>query len=252
MATNLAKKIVILIIIGIGIFFFGIITVDERQNAIVKNVITKNESILTPGLHFSWPLIERVSYIFMNKRSGLLTMQVNFEIVTNVEVGAVVEWVVIEPKVYYAAIKNDTFSKGLAQKVKQVLDIRAKTTNLSTFNQLNNLLTDPQIETGLGIEIFKISPAELKVNEVEIVKSSDAINEKGNITIDNHNSVTQIESAYYQAQMIKTQTEIEQAKMFQPLEEKSPKFYSFFRKLQIYKTAAKSKKDMPPLEEIYK
>jgi hypothetical protein len=61
-----------------------------------------------------------------------------------------------------------------------------------------------------------------------------------------------LESAYYQAQILKTNTEIEQAKMYQSISNQEPRFYKYFRKLQMYKTNAKSKNDLPPLDELYK
>ena len=247
MAPNLAKKLVIISIMGIVFFIFGIINVDERQNAIVTNLINKKTQLLEPGLHFAWPFLDQTNYIFMNKRNALFTMKLDFADNKNVEVSTMVEWQVQKPLAYFAVVENDDFNKGLVDKVRQILEVRAKTTNLYTFNQLNNLLSQPVAFNDLGVSINRISPNELKLTAAPPLESANVLMPLPKLV-----KGLSIESAYYQAQMIKTKTEIEQAKMYQSLEGKEPRFYASFRKLQIYKTSAKSKQDMPPLDDLYK
>lgn len=251
------KKIVLLITLIISILLFGIISIDERQNVVVTNLVSKNKYTLTPGLHFVWPGIEQVNYIFMNQRDAEFTTMLTFDNNTNVEVSSVVLWKVVNPLVYFeqnSKLQITGFNKVLAQNVLQIVMTRAKSTNLSTFNQLNNLLSDELPLKDLGIIITSIAPNELRiVTPVSVAAPVKKIEASEAIKIDQPRIVQiPIESAYYQAQMIKTQAEIQQANMLQQLEEKDPKFYSYFRKLQIYKNSAKSKQDMPPLEDLYK
>ncbi len=241
-------------IIALIFFIFSIVNVDERQNAVATNVITNKYKVLKPGIHFVWPFINRIGYVFMNQRKAAVTVMLNFSEGQTVEAGMLVDWQVVDPVKYLEYAIADDFTKELTALVFKITASRVQSTNLSTFNQLHNLLSQPAYENDLGIVIIDILPNELNLvvkptAEVAPILTSLAVTESMPLEIDNSLA---IESAYYQAQLIKTQTEMEQARMLAPLEEDDPRFYMYFRKLQIYKDSAQSKQDLPELGSLYR
>lgn len=273
------KKLIVFLLVLFSFLSLGIIIVDERQNAVVTNVFSHKQQVLPKGLHFILPGIERVSYVFMNQREAAVTVMLNFNDTATVEAGILVVWHVTNPAKYLNYFIKDEFNKQLTEEVLRITASRVQSTNLSTFNQLHNLLVSPLYIEKLGIVITEILPNELSlISRPKTVAGSissnaeDAENVTKNessqnmpvveSTIDNSGYALRngsndgddlfiIESAYYQAQMIKVQTEIEQAKMLAPLQEKDQHFYNYYRELQIYKDSAKSKQDMPPLDKLY-
>ena len=246
MPTNYVKKIVVLVLLIIIILTLGTISIDKRENVVVTNIFTKKESVLTPGIHFTWPLVERVNYIFMNKREGLFTVNLPFNETSKAEISVAIQWQVINPQTYLSVYEN--FHKMLANKVTELLEIRIKTTDLSTFNQLNDLISDPLIANDLGIEIISISLNQLKIDSTNI-KIPAPINIESSVS---SRPQISIESAYYQAQMLKINTDLEQVQMYQSLSNVESSFYRFFRKLQVYKMNARSNDDLPPINDLYK
>lgn len=241
-------------IVALIFFIFSIVNIDERQNGVTTNMFTNKHKVLKSGIHFVWPFINRVGYIFMNQRTAAVTVMLNFSDGQTVEAGMLIDWQVVDPVKYLAYAVTDDFNKELTSRVFQITSSRVRSTNLSTFNQLHNLLSKPVYENDLGIVIIDILPNELNLvvkptAEVSPILAPIVTTESTTWKADNSLA---IESAYYQAQLIKTQTEIEQARMLAPLEEDDPRFYKYFRKLQIYKDSAQSKQDLPELDGLYR
>ena len=168
MVSSLIKKIVSVIIICIVILILGSVSIDARQNVVVTNMVTKKQYVLTKGLHFVWPAIEKVDYVFMNTREGLFTFSLPFNDNTNAQISVAIKWQVINPSVYL--LVRDDIHKKLADNVVDIVEARIKTTDISTFNQLNNLITEPIVDNELGIEILNIS-----LNQLKIESSNDKI-----------------------------------------------------------------------------
>ncbi len=246
MPTNYVKKIVVLVLLSIIILTLGTISIDERENVIVTNIFTKKELVLTPGLHFTWPMVEQVSYIFMNKRDGLFTVNLPFNDTAKAEISVAIQWQVLNPQTYLAV--NESFHKMLANKVTKIIESRIKTTDLFTFNQLSDLISEPIVENDLGIKIINISLNQLKVDPSSVKMPAQIITESSVV----YKPQISIESAYYQTQILKLNTDLKQAQMYQSLSNTESSFYRFFRKLQVYKMNARSKSDLPPIEDLYK
>ena len=246
------KNIILAFTVLLGIFMLGIVSVDERQSAIVTNLVNQKKDVLSTGVHFVWPLLEKVNYVFINERDAILTTNLVFSDNTSVIASSIICWKVTDPLVYFnngGRANDDGFNRDVANKIMQIVASRANSTNLSTFNQLNNLLLEPLKLDDIGVVINTIAPNELKLIESSpkstllLVKQTPMGNNANNLAI---------ESAYYQAQSIKTEAQIEQSKMLQHLATKDPKFYAYFRQLQMYKNSATSKQDLPPLQKLYR
>ena len=246
METSYVKKLIVLIILAVVILTLGVISVDSRQNVVITNMISKKESVLSPGLHFAWPMVERIDYVFMNKRDGLFSTNVVFMDKTKADVSVAIQWQVIDPQKFLSV--RDNFHKSLAQKIANIVDTRVNTMDLSTFNQLNDLITEPLVVNDLGILILNISLNQLKIVSINDKMLAESDIESAPIV----SSDSSIESAYFAAQMLKINTEIEKDKMYQALSDKESDFYSYFRVLQFYKMNVKKPEDLPPLDQIFK
>ena len=132
------RKIIILLALVLAILSVGLFTVDERQNAIIYNQISKNTKVDTPGLHFAWPVFERITYIFMNKRITAFDFPLKLSNKQNVELTAVVEWQVSNPQEYLnatVAMNHSGFNKALGAQVLNVIESQSHLTSLSELNK---------------------------------------------------------------------------------------------------------------------
>jgi len=253
------RKIVILLALILAILSAGLFTVDERQNAVVYNQVSKSSKVYSPGLHFAWPVFERVTYIFMNRRTTAFDFQLKLLNKQNVELTTTVEWQVSNPQEYLTAtllMNHSGFNKALGERVLQAIESQDHLTSLSELNKKSSLLNQVYLVNGLGVRVNSVEAIALKIEttnasvtsaKVLPIKESAAIAES---MIPNINQQA-IESAYYKSQSIKTEAEIEAANMYQKIQVKNPRFYDYFRKLQIYKSSAKSKQEMPQLDDLY-
>ncbi|HLX53927.1 MAG TPA: hypothetical protein VKR58_08295, partial [Aquella sp.] len=64
------------------------------------------------------------------------------------------------------------------------------------------------------------------------------------------NEDTNLESAYYQANLIKTKAKLDVDVINQSMQIKDPKFYEYFKTLKTYEQEAKTKADVPPLSQL--
>ncbi|MCX8515158.1 MAG: SPFH domain-containing protein [Burkholderiales bacterium] len=242
------KKIIITILIMLMLLIASETTVYERQMGVVVNQISHKNYILNPGLHIVLPLIETDSIIDLNPHNVVVTTNVALANKSNIEISVTGQWQVVDALKYYLATsKSNNFDQLIANNIMQVINNRANTTNLFTLNQLNNLLLAPVSLTQLGVVITSIT-----INQINLAALSSNARGASDNNVQSQPDTALIESAYYTAQEIKTQTGIEQAKMMEQIQNKDDKFFNYFRKLQVYKDSAKSKQEMPSLDQLYK
>lgn len=253
------RKVIILLALVLAILSAGLFTVDERQNAVVYNQVSKSSKVYSPGLHFAWPVFERVTYIFMNKRTTTFDFQLKLSNKQSIELTTAVEWQVSNPKEYLSRtilMEHSGFNKALGEQVLLIIESQDHLTSLSELNKKSSLLNQVYPFSSLGVRVNSATAIAVKIDsdtaslistKVPQVKESAAITQP---IVVNFNQQA-IESAYYKAQSEKTEANIEAANMYQKIQVKNPKFYDYFRKLQIYKNSAKSKQEMPQLDNLY-
>jgi DNA-binding protein Fis len=242
------KRIIIAILIMLMLLIASETTVYDRQEAVVVNQISHKSYVLTPGLHIVVPLLETITIIDLNPHNAIITTDVTLTNKSAAEISVTAQWQVTDALKYYVATsQTNNFNQLIANNIMQVVNNRVNTTNLFTLNQLNNLLLNPVALPKLGVVITNITINQISLATADNNESSNAI--ASNIS---NKDVYSIESAYYKAQEIKTQTGIEQAKMMEQIQNKDDKFFNYFRKLQVYKDSAKSKQEMPSLDQLYK
>lgn len=216
------KAIVVVLLLSLAVLCAALISVNEQQAVVVSNYLTKQQYVLGSGVHLVYPGIDKVDYIFMNPRHAVFTGVASLDDGSKVEIGVLVCWQVVNPLVYAAHVQNPSlankFKQDLVKHIANTINARAKFTNLSTLNQLDELLDDKEVMDQLGIVINSISINDLQsvVTESAAAKLHDK-QESGVIAAaplaeskvrELSSSTTVLESAYYQAHLIKLQADI--------------------------------------------
>jgi hypothetical protein len=98
----------------------------------------------------------------------------------------------------------------------------------------------------LGVSIDQVNLLNIKfIDEIPPPVKTDASTPKTS-----QSDVANLESAYYQASLIKSRTKLNVDVINQSMQIKDPKFYEYFKTLKTYEQDAKTKADVPPLSQI--
>lgn len=253
----------------ITVVFLGSFTVNTGETAIVVSKTHHNTYYNKPGLYFALPFFNTVNLIYMNNREAIVSLGLNSEsgnnyVKQNIESGnkqividLLVNWHVNSATDYFSVLQKNgqvDFNKNLVDNISNSLLRKIHGQNISSLNQLNSILNDAQIIKNLGVSLDSVNIVSVDFIDnasaaKAIVVDSDASNSTSHSILDMQNKM--IESAYYQAQMIKTDTEINQAMKYHQIETENPKFYNYFRLIDVYKTSSKDKLDVPAFNKLY-
>jgi regulator of protease activity HflC (stomatin/prohibitin superfamily) len=245
------KKLMILLLLLGVILLAGTFTVSERETAVVTSY-RHQQQVYPRGIHFAWPGISSVRCIYINERNSILTIPVKFSqpIESEMQVEVLVEWQVTQPIKYLnqlSQLGTLGLNNLLVEEVAKVL-AEAKLTDLNQFNQQNSLIHAPVNLASLGIRVDRIKITKLK-HLPRLLKTqlyTKPVKLEPQVV-----STQVIESAYYKVQMIKAQTEIDEENLYQQLKAQNPKFYAYFRQIELYRNKAESVADIPPLQQLY-
>jgi len=263
------RNFFILIFLGLITFvFWGCFTVNSSENAIVLSQSGKTRCYTKPGLYFRIPIYEQVELIYMNNREAFLSIVVNPESGNNyknfdskiesqvVKVDLLVNWHVTNPRAYRNLLVQNgqiSFDKMLFENISKILLIRIHGLDVGGINQLQQILPANLVLAQMGLSLDNISITSTEFVQNNLVATAPDVPKPRvideNASIDLQNKM--IESSFYQAEAIKTQTEIYQARMYDKIKRQNPKFYNYFRLIDVYKNSAKSKADVPPLNKLY-
>ncbi len=240
------RKIVILGLFLLIFVISGVFTVDDRENVVLTDY-RNNHKVYVVGTHFALPLINHINYIFMNQRNFLLEIskQLTTKDLSKIKLNILVNWHVINPIIYLSVVKkygstefNNLVDKELILKVESF----AASNTLSHINQKKEINDMPIQLDNLGIIVEK-----LEIENLFLLPLPELLSGVSNV----NNKQKLIKDAYYQAQQIKTDTQVEEARLYSQIKNKNPKFYDYFRKIEIYKASAKSRSEIPPLKQLY-
>lgn len=267
------KNFIILIFLcGVAFISLGAFTVNVGENALVVSKINKTRYYDKPGLYFALPIVEKVDYIYVNNREAVFSTILTIEsigvyrvFVNNQEsstkalkISFLSNWHVSNGKTYYSYLQKNgqlNFNQSLVENISNTLLDRINGLSIESLNQLNlivdNSINLPTMGTSLDkISILSVEQVDNTVSLPEnIVESVVAKITTPSSPLDLQNKM--IESAYYQASRIKTQTEIEEARAYDRIKKENLKFYNYFRLINVYKDSAKSKADVPPFKNLY-
>lgn len=154
------RKLITLILATLIILFTGIIVVDERQNAVITDY-KGTKVVYLAGIHFAWPILDKVTYVYINERTALLTLSINESGQGNIplQLEVLISYHVINP-IDYLSVVNRSDKVGISTEIAKflVMDIenKLKTESLAKFNQHPIFSVQHNFLTSLGISIDKV------------------------------------------------------------------------------------------------
>lgn len=264
--------VIIAAIVALVVVQQSVFTVDQRQNALVFQLGEIVSVKTVPGLYFKLPLVQNVR--FYDIRVQTVDARDPERFITsekqNVLVDSFVKWRIIDVKQYYVSVAGDearaqirlsqTVNDGLraefgkrtvhdvvsgqreeimailrqkadqdARKIGvQVLDVRLKRVDL------------PQ---EVSESVYKRMEAERKRVANELRSTGSAEGEKIRADADRQKEVILAE-AYRDAQRIKGDGDAKSSATYAAAFSQNPDFYSFYRSLEAYRSALKSRTDL--------
>jgi membrane protease subunit HflC len=265
-------------------FFFGLLvlaatslfTVDQRQYAIVFQLGEIKDVIKEPGLAFKWPMIQNVR--FFDRRILTLDSAEPERFLTAekkpVLVDSFVKWRIDDVQKYYVSVGGDEMvaKTRLSQTVNSGLreEFGKRTVHDVVSGARDKIMADVQKKAdadmrAMGVEIIDVRlkrvdlPAEVSeavyrrmeterkrvANELRSQGAAEA--EKIKADADRQREVI-VAEAYRDAQKIKGEGDARSAAIYGQAFGQNPEFYSFYRSLEAYRGAFRSKSDVLVLE----
>ena len=252
-------------------------TVDQRQHAIVFQFEEVKDVVTTPGLHFKWPLIQRVRSFDMR----ILTFDdaEPLRFITSekkpVLVDSFVKWRIIDVKQYYVSVQGDKFRA--ATRLKQTIsgglqnEFNKRTVHEVVSGEREKIMeevrekADQELRRDLGVEIvdvrlkrvdlpqevsesvYRRMEAERKRIANELRSTGSAEGERIRADADRQREVVLAE-AYRDAQKIKGEGDAKGAAIYAGAFSQNPEFFSFMRSMDAYKASFRNKSDVMVLE----
>ncbi|MCC2624540.1 MAG: hypothetical protein K0R14_413 [Burkholderiales bacterium] len=174
------RKVIIFVLVFLIVLFTSVIVVDERQNAVITSYNGKTR-VETSGIYITRPFWDKVTYVFINERTALLSLAIspdnkNVESATLgvINVQVLINYHVTNPVEYLSAIRK-LGKPGISEQISKILiaDLTDKinTTTLDKFNQETFITFDKAKFSYLGISIDQISLLTITQNFMSTLKN---------------------------------------------------------------------------------
>jgi len=258
------------------VFAATVFTVDQRQFAIIFQLGEIRQVVTEPGLAFKWPLIQNVRVF--DKRILTMDSPEPERFLTAekkpVQVDSFVKWRIHDVKQYYVSVSGDeqlartrlaqTVNSGLREEfgkrtvhdvvsgerekiMSEVLkkaDADARTMGVQIVDVRLKRVDFPQ---EVSESVYRRMETERKrvANELRSTGAADA--EKIKADADKQREVI-VAEAYRDAQKIKGQGDARAAAIYGQAMGRNPEFYAFYRSMEAYRGAFKSKSDLMVVE----
>jgi membrane protease subunit HflC len=270
--------LVVLGIIGVSIF-----TVDQRQNAMVFQLGEVKEVITEPGMHFKWPLIQNVRF-FDTRILTLDTPDAERFLTSekkNVLVDSFVKWRIIDVRQYYISMGGDEARahNRLAQTINAGLreEFGKRTVHEVVSGERDKIMDEMRIKADVDARTFGVQVIDVRLKRVdlpqevsesvyrrmdaerkraanELRSTGSAEAEKIRADAERQREVILAE-AYRDAQRTKGEGDAKSTAIYAQAFGQNPEFYSFYRSLDAYRQAFRSKSDVlvvDPNSEFFK
>ncbi len=266
----LAAVFAVMVLASLALF-----TVDQRERAIVFQLGEIREVILTPGLHFKWPLIQNVRY-FDSRILTLDTPDAERYITSekkNLLVDSFVKWQITDVRQYYISVGDETQAQTrISQTVNATLreEFGKRTVHevvsedrseiMKTVRERANLdaqkigvdiidvrLKRVDLPQEVSESVYKRMDAERKSVANQLRSEGSASAERIRAEADKEREVI-IANAYKDAQRIKGEGDAKAAAAYAQAYGQNPEFYAFYRSLEAYRSSFKNKSDLLVLE----
>jgi membrane protease subunit HflC len=267
----------------IGVLGASIFTVDQRQYAIIFQLGEVKDVIADPGLYLKWPLIQNVRYF--DKRILTLDSVEPERFITsekkNVLVDSYVKWRIVDPKLYYVSVSGDetraktrlsqTVNAGLREEFgkrtvhdvvsgerDQIMDQMREKADQDA-RKIGVQIVDVRVKrVDLPLEVsesvYRRMEAERKRVANELRSQGAAESEKIRADADRQREVI-VAEAYREAQKLKGEGDAKASAIYAQAFSANPEFYAFYRSLEAYAGAFRSKSDVlvvEPNSEFFK
>lgn len=279
--VSIKSVLIALGFIALFIFFGCLYTVEEAHRALVLHLgeISEdsqgNPRIVKPGLHITFPFVNRVQYfdIRLNtkdvKSSRIFTKEQEY-----VLVDYYVKWRIEDIALYYKRTSNysDRAETLLEQKINNSL--RAAFGQISTqevvAGKRGNVMTVLKDEANRNAKELGITVIDVRIKRIDFPKEvtetvftemrtkrkqdatkhrSEGISKANAIRAQtDKNVVVKLAQARQQAAEIRAQGQAEAAKTYNETFSQDKEFYALLRSLEAYKNSFKSKSDFLVLE----
>ena len=253
----------------------SLFTVDQRERAIVFQLGEIKEIILTPGLHFKWPLIQNVRY-FDARILTLDTPDAERYITSekkNLLVDSFVKWQITDVRQYYISVGDETQAQTrIAQTVNATLreEFGKHTVHEVVSEDRDTIMKSVRERANqdaqkIGVDIidvrlkrvdlpqevsesvYKRMDAERKSVANQLRSEGSASAERIRAEADKEREVI-IANAYKDAQRIKGEGDAKAAAAYAQAYGQNAEFYAFYRSLEAYRSSFKNKSDLLVLE----
>jgi len=259
-------------------------TVDQRQHAIVFQFEEVKDVVTTPGLHFKWPLIQRVRSFDMR----ILTFDdaEPLRFITSekkpVLVDSFVKWRIIDVKQYFVSVQGDELRA--ATRLKQTIsgglqnEFNKRTVHEVVSGERDKIMeevrekADQELRRDLGVElvdvrlkrvdlpqevsesVYRRMEAERKrvANEQRSIGSAEG--EKIRADADRQREVLLAE-AYRDAQRVKGEGDAKASAVYAQAFGQNAEFFTFYRSLEAYRSSFRNRSDvmlLDPSSEFFK
>jgi len=265
-----------LLILGALVVSGTLITVDQRQNAIVFQLGEVKEVITRPGLDFKWPMIQNVRHFDMRILSydDIEPMRFITSEKKPVLVDSFVKWRITDVQQYYISVQGDEFRA--ATRIKQTIsdslqaEFGKRTVHDVVSGQRDDIMAQVRNKVDqdlrrIGVEIIDVRlkrvdlPQEVSesvyrrmeaerkrvANELRSEGSAEA--ERIRADADRQREVI-LANAYRAAQSVRGDGDARAASTYAQAFSQNAEFYAFYRSMEAYRSTFRGKGDLMLLE----
>ncbi len=265
-----------LLILGALLVSGTLITVDQRQNAIIFQLGEVKEVITKPGLNFKWPMIQNVRHFDMRILSYDDVEPMRF--ITSekkpVLVDSFVKWRITDVQQYYISVQGDEFRA--ATRIKQTIsdslqaEFGKRTVHDVVSGQRDEIMAQVRDKVDqdlrrIGVEIIDVRlkrvdlpqdvsdsvyrrmEAERKRVANELRSEGSAEAERIRADADRQREVI-LANAYRDAQRVRGEGDARAANTYAAAFSQNPEFYAFYRSMEAYRSTFRGKNDLLLLE----
>jgi len=270
MGAVLAGVFALLLLVSLSLFI-----VEQRERAIVFQLGEVKEVILTPGLHFKWPLIQNVRY-FDARILTLDTPDAERYITSekkNLLVDSFVKWQITDVRQYYISIGDEAqaqtrisqtvnatlreeFGKHTVHEVvsedrNEIMKIVRERANLDAkkigVEIIDVRLKRVDLPQEVSESVYKRMDAERKSVANQLRSEGSAAAERIRAEADKEREVI-VANAYKDAQRVKGEGDAKAAAAYAQAYSQNAEFYAFYRSLEAYRSSFKNRSDVMVLE----
>jgi membrane protease subunit HflC len=271
-----------LVVLGV-ILAMSLYTVDQRKAAIKFQLGEVVTVITDPGLYFMVPVLQnvrmydtRIQTLDARDAERFLTSENK-----NVLVDSFVKWRVIDVRQFYVSVRGDPIAAEarILQTVNDALraEFARRTVHEVVSGERERIMStvadkvDKDVK-GIGVEVvdvrlkrvdlvpeissdvYRRMESERKRVANELRATGQAEGEKIKAEADRARQVI-VAEAYRDAQRVKGEGDAQAARIYSEAFGKNPEFYSFYRSMEAYRQALRSKADvmvLDPSSEFFK